>query len=85
MCKSSYSKWRVIGFKAAEEHESICFRKIIVVKIRSSEAVQDARVCRKNELLMKEAVLECAGVCLVAALHFFQYSRHFSQGHGFSK
>lgn len=86
MCKSFYSKWRVIeDFKAAEEHESVCFRKKILAEIRSSEAVQDTRVCGKNELLMKETVLEHAGDSPVAALHSFLGSRHFSQDHGFLK
>lgn len=52
--------------------------------IRSSKPVQDAGVCGKNELL-KEAVWEQAADFPVTALHFFQVSRHFSQGQAFSK
>lgn len=48
--------------------------------IRSSKPVQDAGVCGKNELLLKETVWEHAADFPVTALHFFQVSRHFSQG-----
>lgn len=50
------------------------------MEIRSSKPVQDAGVCGKNKLLLKEAVWEHAADFPVTALHFFQVSRHFSQG-----
>lgn len=55
------------------------------MEIISSKSVQDAGVCDKNELLIKEAVLDPAGDSPVTALHFFQGSRHLSQGHEFLK